>query len=119
MLRTNNVDSVIVFAAAMEQQGFTEVGLIRYWKHVLFGWGKRKKAAIEKQKENIRLPESLADALMALATIERQHGDATKSASLFGEALEQIGKSAQQNTENLRLRKKQELFTTKINDLQN
>lgn len=43
MLRTNNVDAVIVFAAAMEQQRFIEVGFIRFWKHVLFGWGKRKK----------------------------------------------------------------------------
>jgi len=49
MLRTNNVDAVIVFATAMEQQGFTEVGLIRFWKHVLFGWGKRKKEAAKKQ----------------------------------------------------------------------
>jgi hypothetical protein len=50
MLRTNNVDAVIAFATAMEQQGFEEVGLIRFWKHVLFGWGKRKKAAFEKSK---------------------------------------------------------------------
>jgi len=49
MLRTNNVDAVIVFAAAMEQQGFTEVGLIGFWKHKLFGWGKRKKEAAKKQ----------------------------------------------------------------------